>query len=220
MRYPCCQDATSTVNKRLCEIKDTASDPTVLFGGLSLLVFGDLFQLKPVRGSYIFDTRKPESYLWQKFGVSLLTTNHRQAGDKTWAELLNRLRTGQPTDADIDTLRERATVDSSQPSFDTALRIFPTRKQVKEYNNQCFTVLTASQTASPDVYSIAAIDTQTSAPAYLTPEQIQESKPDSESETAGLAETLQLAKGSRVMLIRNVYRRRSGEWSPRKCGRN
>ena len=91
------------VNKRLCEIKDTTSDPTVL------------------------------------------------------SELLNRLRTGQPTDADIDTLRERATVDSSQPPFDTALRIFPTRKQVKEYNNQCFTV--ASQTASPDVYSIAAIDT-------------------------------------------------------------
>ena len=57
------------VNKRLCEIKDTARDPTVLFGGLSLLVFGDLFQLKPVRGSYILDTRKPESYLWQKFGV-------------------------------------------------------------------------------------------------------------------------------------------------------
>ena len=90
---------------------------------------------------------------------SLLTTNHRQAGDKTSAELLNRLRTGPPTDADIDTLRERATVDSSQPPFDTALRIFPTRKQVKEYNNQCFTLLTASQTASPDVYSIAAIGT-------------------------------------------------------------
>ncbi|ORU93953.1 MAG: hypothetical protein A6F71_09085 [Cycloclasticus sp. symbiont of Poecilosclerida sp. M] len=69
------------VHKRLCEIKDTSSDPTVLFGGLSLIVVGDLFQLKPVHGCYIFDTRKPESYLWHR--VSILTTNHRQAGDKT-----------------------------------------------------------------------------------------------------------------------------------------
>ena len=45
------------VRKRLCEIKITACDPTILFGGLSLIVFGDLFQLKPV---YIFDTRKPD----------------------------------------------------------------------------------------------------------------------------------------------------------------
>ena len=62
------------VNKRLCEIKDTTSDPSVLFGGLSSIVFGDLFQLNPVHGCYQFDTRKPESYLWQKFDVNLLTT--------------------------------------------------------------------------------------------------------------------------------------------------
>ena len=139
------------VNKRLCDIKDTTSDPTVLFGGLSLIVFGDLFQLKPVHGCYIFDTRKPESYLWQKFDVSLLTTNHRQADDKTWAEILNRIRIGQPTDADIDALKQRTTVDTP---FDTALRIFPTRKQVKEYNDERLNVLTSSQTTSPAVYRL------------------------------------------------------------------
>ena len=192
------------VNKRLCEIKNTTSDPSVLFGGLSLIVFGDLFQLKPVHGCYIFDSRKPESYLWKKFEVSLLTTNHRQAGDKTWAEILNRIRTGEPTDSDIAALEQRTTVDTSIPPFDTALRIFPTRKKVKEYNDHRLTVLT-SQSTSPAVYSIAALDTRTSAPAYLTDEQIQESKPDNESDTAGLAETLNLAQGSRVMLIRNVY---------------
>lgn len=124
------------INKRLCEIKDTTSDPTVIFGGLSLIVLGDLFQLKPVHGCYIFDTRKPESYLWQKFEVSILITNQRQAEDKTWAEILNR---------------------------------------------------------------ITAINSRTLTPAYLTDEQIQESKPDNESETAGLAETLNLAQGSRLI---------------------
>ena len=186
------------VNKRLCEIKDTTSDPTVLFGGLSLIVFGDLFQLKPVHGCFIFDTRKPECYLWHKFDMCLLTTNHRQAGDKTWAEILNRIRTGEPTDSDIAALEQRTTVDTSIPPFCNALRIFPTRKQVKQYNDERLALLTSSQTTPPAIYSIAAIDTRTSTPAYLTDEQIQESKPDNESETAGLAETLN-------MLIRNVY---------------
>lgn len=107
-------------------------------------------------------------------------------------------RTGQPTNADIDTLKERTTVDTSVPPFDTALRIFPTRKQVKEYNDKRFTLLTSTSPSSV-AYTITAIDNKTSAPAYLTDEQIQESKPDNESETVGLAETL------RVMLIRNVY---------------
>ena len=159
------------VNKRLCEIKDTTSDRTVLFGGLSLIVFGDLFQLKPVHRCYIFDTRKPESYLWQKFDENILTTNHRQAGDKTWAEILNRIRTGQLADTDIEALKQRTTVDTSVPPFDTALRIFPTRKQVKDYNDERLALLTSSQTTSPTVYSIVAIHSCTSTPAYLTDEQ-------------------------------------------------
>lgn len=39
----------------------------------------------------------------------------------------------------------------------------------------------------------------------MTDDQIQESIPDNESETAGLAQTLNLTQGSRIMLIRNVY---------------
>ena len=78
---------------------------------------------------------RPESYLWQKFDVALLMTNHRQAEDKIWAEILNRIRTGQPTDVDIEILTQWTSVNTAIPPFDTALRIFPTHKQVMEYNN-------------------------------------------------------------------------------------
>ena len=44
-----------------------------------------------------------------------------------------------------------------------------------------------------------------SAPGYLTDEQIQSSKSSDESETAGLTQTLHLANGSRVMLLRNTF---------------
>ena len=84
------------------------------------------------------------------------------------------------------------------------MRIFPTRKQVQDYNKEHLALLT-SQNTTALLYNITAYDTITTAPSYLTPEQIQQSKPTNESETAGLAETLNLAQGSRVMLIRNIY---------------
>ena len=101
-----CHIFFSDIHKRLCEIKDTTHDPSSLFGGMSILTFGDLFQLKPVHGSYIFDKRKPESFLWQHFKPAFLTTNHRQAEDKSWAETLNRIRIGQPSESDIANLNE------------------------------------------------------------------------------------------------------------------
>ena len=103
------------VHKRLSEIKDTTHDPSILFGGMSVVVFGDLFQLKPVHGSYIFDTSKRQSYLWQKIDVSLLTTNHRQAKDRTWAKILNRVCIGQLTDSDMQVLKNKTAIEISMP---------------------------------------------------------------------------------------------------------
>lgn len=76
--------------------------------------------------------------------VAFLTTNHCQADDKAREELLNRIRTSQPTDADIQVLHWRILVDTSLPAFDWASRMFPTHKQVKEYNNQHLALLTSS----------------------------------------------------------------------------
>ena len=89
--------------------------------------------------------------------------------------------------------------------FHFALRIFPTRKQVKEFNEQRLVLLTSSQIASPSVFTIQAHDTLKSAPGYMSPEEIQQSTPSDESQTAELAENLKLAQGSRVMLIQYVY---------------
>ena len=98
----------------------------------------------------------------------------------------------------------RKNIDVTVPPFNTALLIYPTRKQVKEYNAQRLTELTSSQ-PSLNVYDIVAHDTMISAPGYLTDEQIQSSKSSDESETAGLTQTLHLANGSRVMLLRNTF---------------
>ena len=67
-----------------------------------------------MHGSYIFD---PESFLWRRLDACFLTTNHRQANDRVWADILNRIRVGQQTDADIRALRERTLVNTSIAPF-------------------------------------------------------------------------------------------------------
>ena len=78
---------------RLCEIKQNEK----VFGGVCLLLFGDLMQLKPIKGSYIFQQPKYGQFrevheifpLWELFRCVNLEENHRQGEDRQYGELLN-----------------------------------------------------------------------------------------------------------------------------------
>ena len=97
---------------RLREVKQ---QPTLLFGGVSVFLFGDILQLKPVKGRYIFEQPISESFmlpyltasLWKKFDVVILKHNHRQGEDKEYADILNRLRIGEVTEEDVKILETR-----------------------------------------------------------------------------------------------------------------
>lgn len=49
--------------------------------------------------------------LWQKADVLMLIKNHRQDGDKEYADILNRIRIGEPTDDDIELLKTRVRLE-------------------------------------------------------------------------------------------------------------
>ena len=105
-------DMLYQLDLRLQEIKQKIG---VSFGGVSLFCFGDILQLKPVCGRYIFDTPQNPSYyltfqlesLWHKLSVLNLEINHRQGKDRDYAEMLNRVREGIQTKEDIEKLKER-----------------------------------------------------------------------------------------------------------------
>ena len=86
-----------------------------VFGGLSVLAFGDLYQLEPVKARYVFKepTNKEHALaftlrnLWKLFTVVTLVENHRQGEDKVFGDLLNRVRTGDHTEEDIALLQTR-----------------------------------------------------------------------------------------------------------------
>ena len=95
-------DMIYQLDLRLQEIKERIGVP---FGGISIFCFGDILQLQPVCGRYIFDQPLNASFhltyeldsLWQKFSVLNLEINHRQGKDREYAEILNRVREGKHT---------------------------------------------------------------------------------------------------------------------------
>jgi len=158
---------------------------------------------------YVFDQTNFTriSNLWIKNIVPyFLTTNVRQLEDPNDAALLNRLRTGEQTVQDITTLSQRISVDCSKPPFVNALRLYPTRKQCREYNNTKLNELAASN--SSEVTIIEAIDSTTNneiVPKHLVP--------TDDLECGGLPHTLSLVPGAGIMLLIHNDYRRSCQWS-------
>jgi len=77
-----------SIHLRLQEFKNNNQ----LFGDINLLLFGDIMQLSPVKGSWCF--KQPvcfqgEPHLWRYFGLCELKANMRQQNDADFVDLLN-----------------------------------------------------------------------------------------------------------------------------------
>ena len=118
------------------------------FGGVALFLFGDLMQLRPIGGTYIFDEPKRSDFqlcyhsfsLWDHCTVVNLTHNHRQGEDKSYANLLNRARIGTMTDEDVAVLETRVR-SRSDPEVQNITYIIPVKKGVREYNKKRMSTL-------------------------------------------------------------------------------
>ena len=66
-------------------LRELTMCPNKLFGGVALFFFGDIMQLKPVMGRYIWNQPRSDEYLhaylvqshWERFSVISLVENHR-----------------------------------------------------------------------------------------------------------------------------------------------
>ena len=113
-----------------------------IMGGLAVFLFGDLFQLEPPKARYVFKEPVNKEHavvyhlrnLWRQFTVVHLEKNHRQGEDKTYGDLLNRLRVGEHTEEDIELLRTRI-VPEDDPALSDALHIYGTNAKVNSRND-------------------------------------------------------------------------------------
>ena len=176
------------IHRRLCAIKQNNE----YFGGMNIILIGDFFQLKPIRGQFAF-TNTLLSSLFDNF---ILNTNVRQATDVSYSLLLSRIRQGKILRSDIDILLTRMIADDDE-RFIGALRVFPTVREVTEYNKMkqehlnkhCIQHVAAHEFHSTDTGVNDCIDN------FI---------PNDDRDAGGLPRVLSLSPGTRVMLIRNI----------------
>ena len=90
-------------------LREVSQKVDKVFGGVSILAFSDLLQLRPIQAHYIFELPQCNNYHlayysgthWQAFKAVNLVENHRQEQDKEYADMLNSIRVGDLRDNDI-----------------------------------------------------------------------------------------------------------------------
>ncbi|XP_061186300.1 uncharacterized protein LOC133194338 [Saccostrea echinata] len=177
-----------------------------IFGGISVLAVGDLFQLKPVFDSWIFENLKEDygplaTNLWtENFKVSQLNQKMRQSESEEFASVLNRIRECKYTEKDIAVLKERKlNKDETQQDYPLLVpHIFLQNKDVRSFNSRIFALSHQEKfTLQAKDYIIGDVDKDIK-------EKVKKSIPEDTSKTMGLEKTLNLCKNMRCEISVNI----------------
>ncbi|XP_055345990.1 ATP-dependent DNA helicase PIF1-like [Paramacrobiotus metropolitanus] len=202
------------VSQRLNEVKDTVQKKGSFFGNLPVILFGDLFQLRPVQAKFIFENCGELVDLWKLFSPVFFKINMRQLSDDGFREGLESLRKGLLTVEFDKLLRSRCLNPSVNPDgyvdvkreyeerFKDTIHLFYRVKCTQKFN---FTSLVQlAKSASTPVFEIKATDTEDL--DHIKRKSVKKAlKPSKDAKsTGGLNEHLHVAKGCRVMLTQNI----------------
>ena len=192
-------DMLYMLDLRLQEITQKIGKP---FGGISIIVFGDMMQLRPCLGRFICEVPKnPEFQIthrimprWEMFQSILLTQNHRQGKDREYADLLNRVRVGEHTSEDMDLLRSRVRSTNHPDTKNVDIFIGCKRKDVADRNIQYLARMKGS------LLRMRAIHHTTTKKKF----QPKISKKDGNVGETSLIDELMLKIGAQVMIVHNI----------------
>ena len=191
-------DMLYLLDMRLREVKQV---PDVAFGGISVFLFGDILQLRPVLARYIFEDPTSERFklaflicsLWNMFQVVILRTNHRQGEDKVYADILNRIRTGEFSEDDVKTLETRVRPLNHSEIPLNALVVTCTNKEVNRINEERLMTIEQKE------YVYESINRRSTQKQFKP-------RTDASGAISGtpLQKTLRLKVGAKVMLTYNI----------------
>ena len=192
------------INLRLCEVFNT-DEP---FGGRHIIVAGDLLQLRPPQGNWIFEKPncfKAELDLWRLFEFAELTINVRQGEVDPLGRICSRLRVAQLTHDDIHALSERLldtkNLAMDPSTFSNCTWVFNTLRDVAMYNSRKTAELREHLgSIGQKMFTIKARDFKAGTRDPCPPELI----PKKANMCGGLDTTTHLGVGSRVMLRYNI----------------
>ena len=164
-------------------------------------ILGDLMQLKPCRGNYIYqepaDRNLKQVYgilnLWELFDVYILEENHRQGEDKEYANLLNRLRFKAKEDdlsvLDMKALKSRIMKPHEVDNVNNT-QIFGYNRSVNSVNEKRL------KTLETQLHTIEA--------THFPSRKNINIKTAGTIESTAFLDKLSLKVGARVMLIHNI----------------
>ena len=173
------------------------------FGGIGVICFGDLMQLRPIQGKFIFEEPKntadfSEAHLldprWKMFHSVILEKNHRQGADGAYADLLNKIRIGAHTEEDLAPLMERVRPLGHKDLEDIELWISGKRDACAKLNDKFMAKISGSNVAV--LKAIHIQDNKSFKPKL--------DERDNVVATTGFIDSIPIKIGARVMLIHNV----------------
>ena len=185
------------IHQRLKEIVGKSNSE--LFGGISILAVGDLFQLPPIRKKPVFENFNNDIYNlyhpWHVFKMVELTEIMRQKNDQAFTELLNRFRTGSQMDEDIRCIQSRTMQALNSNYLSDALHIWAENDPVNQHNNRKLEELPGT------VFLLEARDEY---PASVSKQDIDKVLSRGRSKTGGLDYKILIKENARVMLTSNI----------------
>lgn len=189
------------IDARLRQLKN-CNEP---FGGINVILFGDLMQLPPVRGKQVFqqpEHMRPATHLWRLFTLVELTEYMRQQGDTTFADILNALRVGNIKSEHLAVLLGKISTNiTGEFAIHKALRIYPTNDQVDKHNDK---VLKYFELKGTRMYDIKAQDKIIDATRNLGNSSLESVIPKDINKTGGLPSKLKIFEGAKIMLRSNI----------------
>ena len=188
---------------RLQEIKGNKKH----FGGIHVILVGDLYQLRPVGDGWIFanascDYTPLAPNLWQThFTMFELTEIMRQKDDAMFAELLNRIREGNQTEEDLSVLKSRkiSLGDSKYQDLKNELHLFPCNAAVDIHNANMFDNIVSEKAKIESFDIVLGEDSEEVKQKILS-----QIKGKRTSDTGNLSEILKVAVGLHYDTTHNV----------------
>ena len=124
------------LNQRLQEIFGCKNEP---FAGLPVIIYDDLYQLPPVNGTPIFNSKSSINGLlmqdlWRMFCMAELTELMRQREDLQFIQILNKI-CEENCDEEVETILKSRFFSQSKDQFSkNALRVFAENAPVNVHN--------------------------------------------------------------------------------------
>jgi hypothetical protein len=174
------------------------------FGGISVIVFGDFNQLRPVGDKYIFQFNNSynalvDNPLWSRFALFELTEIMRQKDDKIFAIALSNMAKGMMTLEDTNLLRSRIVSNTNSEIMKDAVRVFRSNAEVDAYNTKVLASLN-TEGATANAYDFCVGDGLASIREKVL-SNIQNLKT---TETYGLPLQIDLKVGAKYMMTVNL----------------